>query len=616
MRVPNLLHFNEDHKETQNLKKFSSIFEKHFEFFKKGNTTFFESGRTLKSNAFLISVRYFLFQLGGTMSFLNPLSPHLWNFQKARHLLNRAGFGIPTDRANEMVKQGLANAVDFFIQYQKQEDSIPAPEWTQKREDTEAIQMATSLLGLEERQMLVKDLRQQERQQVLSLKNWWFRKMAQTKRPLQEKMALFWHGHFATSAQKVKDAWANYDINQIFRESGMGNFKTLTLKVGQSPAMLRYLDNVQNVKGKPNENWARELMELFTLGIGNYTEQDIKEAARAFTGWTHRGGEFIKNDRQHDFGPKTFLGKTGNFEGEDILEIIFEQKAAHEFLPKKLWEFFVYENPEPELVAELGKIFAQSYFEIAPLLKTIFLSEAFYSEKAIQNQIKSPIQLMLGLLDGLEVDFFKELDHSEDGDSDDDEDENGMMNDDDAQKRKKLRRFNKQKGQGGRQQKGQFLQLAMRQMGQELFLPPNVKGWPGNRQWINTNTILVRYNLSSFLVNGVIPQVPKRLELDDMIQNQRRERRIMQRLLNQLEKAPFDASAFFNRYVGFTLGETVDLLIHRFLGTSLSSEQRKILIDAFQAGSEESVLSLQTVEENHLRGVIHLLLSLVEYQLC
>lgn len=513
------------------------------------------------------------------MSYLTPLPESSWDSVKSRHLLNRAGFGIPYSRSNELVRMGLSKAVSAFVDVQAVEDNFTDPSWVQEKFDADAIAMAAKLLGKDEGENLMKQARQEERQQIHQLQFWWLKRMTQTKRPLQEKMALFWHGHFATSAQKIKNASANYHLNQIFRKNGMGNFKTLVTQVGQSPAMLRYLDNMQNVKGKPNENWARELMELFTLGIGNYTEQDIKEAARAFTGWTQRNGEFFNNVRQHDFGPKTFLGRTGNFDGNQIIDILFEQKAVSEFLPKKLWEFFVHEEPSPALVAELSQVFRENQFEIAPLLRAIFLSNAFYSASAMKNQIKSPIQLLLGLFDGLELDFLNSSEEEE------------------------------------KQIRGRLLQLAMRQLGQELFFPPNVKGWPGNRAWINTNTILIRYNLSAFLVNGVQPQNPRRLELDEMIDSAEQER--MNRRFEKIQnRAPFNAMAFFAPYEGFTLGEVIDFLTDRFLGQNLDHEQRNMLIQAFQVGSETTVLSLQSIPERHLRSVIHLTLSLAEYQLC
>ncbi|MEK7484392.1 MAG: DUF1800 domain-containing protein, partial [Planctomycetota bacterium] len=414
------------------------------------------------------------------MSFLNPLPESSWDQAKARHFLNRAGFGLPDSRINELLRLGVQGAVNTFVDVQKIEDPFPEPAWIKENIDVETMAMSAKLLGKNEGEMLMRQIRQEENQQLHGLQLWWLKRMKQTTRPLQEKLALFWHGHFATSAQKIKNASFNYQLNQIFRTEGMGNFKTLVTKVGQSPAMLRYLDNMQNVKGKPNENWARELMELFTLGIGNYTEQDIKESARSFTGWTQRNGEFFHNARQHDFDSKTFMGRTGNFDGNQILDIIFEQKAVSEFVPKKLWEFFVEEEPSPALVEELSKVFRENHFELAPLLRAIFLSTAFYSPSAMMNQIKSPVQLILGLFEELEIPFLDSTEEEE------------------------------------KQARGRLLQIAMRQLGQELFLPPNVKGWPGNRAWIDTNTILIRYNLSAFLVNGVMPQNPKRLELDEM----------------------------------------------------------------------------------------------------
>lgn len=520
-------------------------------------------------------------------NFLDPLSPSEWDRQKARHLLNRAGFGIPFSQIAVLTQKGLKEAVSSLFQNVPEEDSVE-PQWLKENVDSQEMMHIARLLPQDETKMLKKEINQKEMEQIAQLKAWWFHKMRTTSCPLQEKMALFWHGHFATSAEKVKSTRFNYDLNQIFRKEGLGNFKNLVTRVGQSPAMLIYLDNMRNNKRKPNENWARELMELFTLGIGNYQEKDIKEAARAFTGWTHHQGTFVHNRRQHDEGTKTFLGKTGPWEGQDIIDILFEQEALTHFIPKKIWEFFVYENPEPELLRELSALFLHHRFEITPFLKTIFLSQAFYSAKAIGTQIKSPVQLIVGLLDSLKLEI-----------------------EDIASLRKKGR-----KNPQNKRQAHFFFTQILRQMGQDIFFPPNVKGWEGNRTWINTNTLFMRYNLSALLVNGFQPQRIQRLELDETEETfQKRQK--FRKAFQRLQLAPFEVEEFFSPYEGFTLGEVLDFLIDYFLGYQLDSDQKEILLQAFSPGGKAEMPFALTGETlPYCRGVVHLLLSLAEYQLC
>jgi uncharacterized protein (DUF1800 family) len=388
---------------------------------------------------------------------LKPLSQGaVWGPRQARHLLNRAGFGVPQSSVETLVKMGPRKAVDSLVQYEKYADNLTEPDFLSPPVEPEEMRQMAAGLSQEERTKLGQEMQQQQREEVEKLKAWWLDRMSITARPLQEKLTLFWHGHFATSSDKVKQAISNYELNKVFRRNAAGNFRTLVFEVGKSGAMLRYLDNNQNRKGHPNENWARELMELFTLGIGNYTEEDIKEAARAFSGYTDKGGEFYFNNRQHDYGEKTFLGKTGDLDGADVINTIFEQPQAARFISRKLWEYFVYEEPSKELVEELAGVLRANDYELKPLLETIFLSEEFYGTKALNGQIKSPVQFVVMMMD--------QLQH--------------------------------------RPERRMLLNLALRGLGQDLFQPPNVKGWPGNRAWINTNTLMLRYNIPAYLVLG------------------------------------------------------------------------------------------------------------------
>src|SRR6185369_13637156 len=210
---------------------------------------------------------------------------------------------------------------------------------------------------------------------------------------LEEKMALFWHGHFAVNENKVRDYRKMLGQLELFYKHGTGNFRDLMVAEAKDPGMLSFLDAGVNVKGAPNENFAREIMELFTMGVGNYSEKDIREAARAFTGWNYVDLQFVVNKDQHDDGQKTFLGKTGNFDGVNVIDIIMQQPVTSRFIAGKIYRFFVRQELSPELQEKLGAVLRQNKYEITPLLETIFLSRDFYSPASVGTQIKSPVQL-------------------------------------------------------------------------------------------------------------------------------------------------------------------------------------------------------------------------------
>jgi uncharacterized protein (DUF1800 family) len=306
-----------------------------------------------------------------------------------------------------------------------------------------------------------KQLGQVRRQNLIALQSWWLGRMIASPAPLQEKMTLFWHGHFTSAVnQKGISGQEMLMQNQLFREYALGNVRDLTLHVSQDPAMLRYLDNNVNVKAHPNENYARELMELFTLGIGNYSEQDVREAARALTGWTFRRnpdgtGSFYDNRSQHDDGVKTFLGRSGAFDGADVVRTIFEQPAAPRWFARKLLAFFVYMDPEPQLVDQVASLLVRSGYELRPVLATLLRSNVFFSERAYRALVKSPVEFVVGThqLFGVPQVVPAEL-------------------------------------------------ATLRAMGQVLFYPPNVKGWDGGAAWINSATILTRENFANAVVRN------------------------------------------------------------------------------------------------------------------
>ena len=294
----------------------------------------------------------------------------------------------------------------------------------------------------------------------MDLKYWWLRRMANGPRPLQEKMTLFWHGHFATSMEKVRDAYLMWMQNDTFRKQATGNWQQLLVATAKDPAMLVWLDQALSRKEHPNENFAREVMELFTLGEGHYTEKDITEAARAYTGWAYDrpNQEFIERPRTHDTGTKTFLGKTGNLRGEDVLETIVAQPQAARFISQKdCGTFSPSDDPSDELITALADMFRNSGNNFKPLLTAMFRSEEFYADSVVRtNQVKSPVQWLVGSVRVLERDL-----------------------------------------------PGPFICYGLtRNLGQVLFAPPNVKGWDGGLSWITTNNLLARYNEAAILVQG------------------------------------------------------------------------------------------------------------------
>ena len=295
-----------------------------------------------------------------------------------------------------------------------------------------------------------------------ALRQWWLSLMLASGRSMQEKMTLFWHNHFVSAMSKVTYPQHDYWQNKMLRENALGNFKDFTVKITTDPAMLIYLDGVQNQKAAPNENYGRELMELFTLGIGNYTETDVKEGARALTGWQIDGTTGIIsvfNTTRFDNGAKTYLGQTGNFGYKDIINIIFTKDATAQFICRKLYKEFVYYKPDEAFISQMAAIFRTNNYEIKPVLSFLFKSEEFYKTEHLGAKIKSPVEVMVGALKHLEltttdVNYLNYL-------------------------------FNT----------GKTLQ-------QELFEPPDVRGWEGQRKWISSTTFPQRNSYTDSLISG------------------------------------------------------------------------------------------------------------------
>ncbi|MGJ8724516.1 MAG: DUF1800 domain-containing protein [Roseibacillus sp.] len=387
-----------------------------------------------------------------------------WTIFEAAHLLNRAGFGGSPAEIKEFHERGRHGAVDWLLE--AQESDPPAkPAWADSEEGPMRRMMGNvaELAGLskEEREKKRREMQQamqkERRQDGLTLMAWWVNRMRTTDAPLREKMTLFWHDHFPSSTQKVRLPKFMLQQNELFREEALGDFGRLTKKITKDPAMMIYLDSVQSNKSKPNENFARELLELFTLGEGNYTEDDVKEAARAFTGLqlNRRNGEVDFAQRRWDDGEKEILGQRGAFDAKGVVDLVLAKPECGRHVAGKIWEFFAYENPEPELAARLGKGFFKAGYKVKPLLREIFLSEEFYSSRAMRSQIKSPLEFVVMMNRQLEVGPLQE----------------------------------------------RVLLAVLQQLGQVPFLPPNVAGWDWGKAWVNTNTLLTRYHFAG-LVTG------------------------------------------------------------------------------------------------------------------
>jgi uncharacterized protein (DUF1800 family) len=305
-------------------------------------------------------------------------------------------------------------------------------------------------MSSDERKEILKDLAAN----VKKLNIDWLKVMGKADGQLREKMSLFWHGHFAVRVRGF--AQVESYINTV-RKYALSNFGDLLMMVSKEPAMLRFLNNVQNRRNSPNENFAREVMELFTLGRGNYTENDIKEAARAFTGWgIGRDEKFELKANQHDYGEKTVFGKTGNWEGEDVIKMILEKKETALFITRKIYAFFVNRKVDESRIADLAEKFYQSNYEIPELMKEIFSSSWFYEEENVGSQIKSPVELIVGLNRSFGISY------------------------DEAHPLLALQRV----------------------LGQTLFFPPNVAGWAGGRNWIDNSTLVTRLGLPTLLASA------------------------------------------------------------------------------------------------------------------
>ncbi|MCS7300356.1 MAG: DUF1800 domain-containing protein [Fimbriimonadales bacterium] len=370
--------------------------------------------------------------------------------ERLAHLRRRTGFSARESEIEPLVPLGIEGAVDKVLENPYDSDIDDA-----------------AVLRILQGEMNNLDPR--------AVSAWWLYRMLVSRQPIQERMALFWHNHFATSASKVQAGRLMLIQIQMFQRLGLDNFKTLTLEVAKDPAMLVWLDGNRNVKGKPNENFARELFELFTMGLGNYTERDIQEAARAFTGWSFSRvtGSFVFNRSQHDDGEKEVFGERGRFSGEQIVEMAVEHPATAPFIARKFYRHFIndVEPPDERTVQELATVFRESGYSLRVLMRRLLLTPAFWSRLNWRKRVKSPVEFVVGALRQVGIG-------------------------------ERLRTLNLSDGAGQRLLAA-YLRLATqwtRRIGQALLYPPDVAGWEWGKAWISSTTMLERMRFAEFLL--------------------------------------------------------------------------------------------------------------------
>jgi hypothetical protein len=574
---------------------------------------------------------------------LTPISPADWNYDFAAHLLERAGFGGTPEEIQALARMTPNQAIARLVRFEGGSDGTAASHMApfdhsgihdpglepfppsrpavtdMAKEKGEALGIKVKPSGNRRLQPIVDEFFYWLRASVLETNRvayWWANRMLTNPRPLQEKMALFWHGHFVSNEAKVRDYRKLLNQLELFEKQGTGNFKDLTVAVAQDPAMLSFLDAGVNVKGASNENFAREIMELFTMGVGHYTEKDIREAARAFTGWNYVDVNFVVNKDQHDDGEKTFLGKTGRFDGVDIVNIIMEQPATADYIAGKIYRFFVREDLSPEMQKQLGSVLRDNHYQITPLLEKIFLSRDFYSSASVGTRIMGPVELAISTYKKMGLTSVP-----------------GVPD------------FN----------------LATGALGQQLFSAPTVAGWAQGQSWITPGLLLERANFArdvlfpdiSFLPpdrftgGGEVRRVAERIrEGMDISTATQDESKMGDRAESNLNA---DRDEEFNTRYGSFRGsqmaiervkpipretaqvhlsqmvlkehlknttEVVDYLVHRFMAVPPSDSTRRKLV-AFlnnELGTPDIAVA-QSYMEYSLRLTLHLIMSQPEYQL-
>ena len=479
------------------------------------------------------------------------------NRLKNQHLLWRAAFGPMAENAESLDTIAPKKMWELLL---KTSEKTPEKFNVAKNFADEYSADGTKMADLQKKELTQeqkKEIQQQSREDLKKLNIQWLNTMINSEAQLREKMSLFWHGHFAC---RINNGFFQQELLQLIRENALGNFKDILRGVSKSAAMIQFLNNQQNKKQHPNENFAREVMELFTMGRGNYSENDIKEAARAFTGWGFNiKGEFIFRVNQHDDGSKTVLNKTGNFDGDDIINLLLEQKQTAKFITKKIYKYFVNDTIDEAKAEWLSNRFYKNNYDLKKLLEDIFTSDWFYDEKNIGTRIKSPVELLAGIRRLLPME---------------------MEND-------------------------QSQLLFQRTLGQILFYPPNVAGWPGGKSWIDSSSLMLRLRIPQIITaNEALEIKPK--DDDDVMMGQmmsdnfKRKKDLLKQgtakidwtIVNKIfEKIPRENLL---QKIKDTVLQTKSQLSNTVLDKYLNTESR----------------------ENYIKSVIVNVMSTPEYQLC
>lgn len=467
--------------------------------------------------------------------------------KKVQHLFLRAGFGARLSEVQKSESESVHEIVSTIFENSKS-CSVLSLQSDAKNTD----EMKRKELTKTEK----KKLRKQSRESIRELNVKWIDKMANDTAQLREKMTLFWHGHFAC---RTPVALFCLNQNNTIRKHALGNFRELLLQISKDPAMLQFLNNQQNRKASPNENFAREVMELFTLGRGNYEENDIKEAARAFTGWGfNKDGEFTFRKRFHDYDVKTIFGKSGNYTGEDVIDLILEKKRTAEFIVEKIYRYFVNEIPDNEIIRTLAVEFYSSDYDIESLMKSIFTSDWFYENENIGSLIKSPVELIVSMSRSLDVTF----------------------------------------------KNPKSLIAIQKALGQILFYPPNVSGWAGGKNWIDTSSLVHRMKLSEAIFKSSGLEFDYKDDLPEMGERYNEMSQKEQQQYKQI-RASANLSDLFTALSRYDDEQLTDKLTEYLLQKDPDSGIKKILKSYADDSTRENLIESLTMR----------IISLPEYQL-
>lgn len=458
-----------------------------------------------------------------------PSDKNPWDLRKAGHLYRRAAFAATSEELQIALKDGPERTIERLLKGGTGQEEFDAKTATWMKSTARA------------------NNGQQARE-------WWLYRMLYSKHPLREKITLFWHNHFATSNSKVNNAGFMLGQYELMRRHALGNFAALLQEMSKDPAMLIWLDTNQSPRSKPNENYARELMELFSLGIGNYTEQDIREAARAFTGWSIEDGKGVFHPEQHDPTDKSVLGQSGKWKGEDIVRICLEQKSCPYFIAGKLYRFLVSETAPatPELIEPLADQLRKSSYDFGALVARVLRSNLFFSPLVYRSRVKSPVDYILGIVWGLEGHIF------------------------DARR--------------GGSPRMPALAKALETLGQNLFYPPSVKGWDGGQTWLNGQTLLFRQNLALAMTSTLDAAFGRSNDPDFLARKHHKQ----------------------------SDSELVDFFLNIFLQGDVPPETREKMLSYLTQARKQSVpvyWTEQDAAEHRTRTLCHLVLTLPEFQL-